>query len=82
MTLDVVLVVTVTTTFALLVTMQVTILAGLVHRKQYWHSLAALLLPVLAPYWAFAEGMRVRAWLWIASALSYAACLAFTLWRG
>lgn len=38
----------------------------------------ALLVAPLAPYWAFTEGMRQRAWLWAGALLAYA-LLAVTL---
>ena len=73
---DVVLVVAVAVTFAWLSTAQVAILAGLVRRRRYWRAAASLVVPPLAPYWAWVEGMRLRAYLWIAGAVLYAIALA------
>jgi hypothetical protein len=62
-------------TFATLVTAHVAILFGLVRKRRPVEAIGALVLPLLAPYWAFARGMRARAVVWLASATLYAAAL-------
>lgn len=62
--------------FALLVTTHVTIVAGLVARLPRWRAPLALFVPPLAPYWALRERMRVRAWVWVACVVVYAAARA------
>ncbi len=56
--------------FALLVTAHVTIAAGLLRHPPRWRALAALVVPPLAPYWAWGP-MRRRAVLWLAAAFVY-----------
>jgi hypothetical protein len=73
---DIVLVALVVLAFAMLVTVHVTIAVGLARRMPRWRSVVALLVVVLAPYWAWREGMRRRAVLWIASAILYVAARA------
>lgn len=79
---DIILIVVIALAFALTVTAQVAILAGLLRRKLKWRALSALLMPPLAPYWAFTEGMRVRAVTWIVGAAVYGASFALAWWRG
>ena len=57
--------------FAALVTMHVAIAAGLASRPPRWRAIAAVVVPPLAPYWAFRDRMPVRAVLWLASAAAY-----------
>ncbi|MFW5739007.1 MAG: hypothetical protein ACOC1F_01430 [Myxococcota bacterium] len=79
---DVVLIVVIALGFALTVTAQIAILAGLLRRKQKWRALSGLLMPPLSPYWAHTEGMRIRAWIWIAGALVYVVSFVIAVWRG
>ena len=76
---DVVLVVAVAMAFAWLSTAQLAILAGLFRRKRYGRAASSLALPVLAPYWAWLDGMRVRAIAWISGAVIYAVALTLAL---
>jgi hypothetical protein len=57
--------------FAVLVTVHVTIVAGLLGRAPRWRALPALVVAPLAPYWAW-RTMRRRALVWVASAAAYA----------
>jgi len=59
--------------FALLATVHAATLFGLGARREGRRLLASLLLPVLAPYFAYGSGMRVRAFLWLAAGACYAA---------
>jgi hypothetical protein len=61
--------------FALLVTVHCTIVFGLFRLSPRWRALAALFVVPLAPYWALRERMGVRAWIWLVSALFYAAAM-------
>jgi len=79
---DLFLVFSVAATFALLVTAQLAILAGLVRRKLLWKALAGLLLPPLGAYWAWTEGMKTRATAFLFGAILYATALGVTLWNG
>jgi hypothetical protein len=60
--------------FAGAVTVHVTILAGLVARKPRWRAGLALVLPPLAPYWAWGS-MRRRAVAWLALTTAYGVAL-------
>jgi hypothetical protein len=58
--------------FATCVTAIVAIAWTLFFRPPRWRGFVALFVPPSAPYFAFREGMRVRAWLAIGAALLYA----------
>lgn len=58
--------------FATFITTIVAIAWSLFFRPPRWRGVVALLLPVSAPYFAFRERMRVRAWLAIGAAVLYA----------
>jgi hypothetical protein len=60
--------------FAGAVTVHVAILAGLVGRKPRWRAALALVLPPLAPYWAWGP-MRRRAIAWLALTVAYGVAL-------
>ena len=62
--------------FATLVTVHVAIVFGLAQKQPRWRAVAAFFVPPLAPYWAFRDGMAVRAAIWIGSIILYAAALA------
>lgn len=79
MTTDVALVLTAASAFALLATTQVAILAGLLRRNRSRPLIWALLVPPLAPYFSFTEGMRVRGWLWLGCGLLYGLALVLTV---
>lgn len=79
---DIILIVVIAFAFALTITAQVAILAGLLRRKLKWRALSGLLMPPLAPYWAYNEGMRVRAAIWLFGAVVYVLTLILALWRG
>ncbi len=76
---DAVLVVAVAAAFAWVATAHVAIVVSLLLRKRFWRALSALLLPLLAPWWAYTEGLRKTAALWIAGAVAYGIALAFAL---
>jgi hypothetical protein len=61
--------------FAALVTAHLATVFGLAWRQHRAQALGALVLPPLAPYWAFTGGMRVRAIVWIVCAALYVAAL-------
>lgn len=63
-------------TFAALVTAHVATVFGLLLRRHGAAALGALVVPPLAPYWAFTRGMRSRAIVWIAAAVLYGVALA------
>lgn len=79
---DVILVIVIAASFALMVTAQLATLAGLLRRKQPWRALSGLLMPPLCFYWAYVEGMRVRAVVWLIGTLVYLATLSLAIWRG
>ena len=79
---DVILVVVVALAFAWTVTVQVAILAGLLRRRLKWRALSGLLLPPLCPYWAYTEGMRVRAAIWVGGVCVYGVAVILAWWRG
>jgi hypothetical protein len=62
--------------FALLVTVHCAIIFGLARRRPRSRALVALVAVPLAPYWAFREGMRLRAGAWMVAALVYVLALA------
>ena len=74
-TRDAVVTVGLVCTFAILVTVHVVTVFGLARRRHFVAALTGLLLPPIAPYRAFTEGMRGRALAWLASAASYAVFL-------
>lgn len=61
---DLVLVVTLVVSFALLFTTNVAIAYGLAFRAPRWRAAAALVVAPAAVYWAWRERMRVRMILW------------------
>jgi hypothetical protein len=65
--------------FALLVTVHVITVFGIARRRHFASALGSLVIPPLAPYFAFTQGMPARAITWIASAALYA--VAFLLNR-
>ena len=60
------------TTFALLITMHVALVGGLLFRPPRWRAPVALLVAPLAPFWGFADGMHVRSVLWLLALIGYA----------
>jgi len=69
---DMVVVIALVVAFALFVTAHVAIVYGLAWRPPRWRALVALLVPFVAPYWAWRERMRVRAGLWASAFVVYA----------
>ncbi|MEP7123614.1 MAG: hypothetical protein ABJE95_21980 [Byssovorax sp.] len=65
--------------FALLVTVHVVAVFGLARRRLFAAALGSLVIPPLAPYFAFTQGMPARAIAWLAGAALYA--VAFLLNR-
>ncbi|HEX3769643.1 MAG TPA: hypothetical protein VHV30_02205 [Polyangiaceae bacterium] len=57
--------------FAVLVTVHVALVAGLLGRRPRWRAAVAAVAAPLAPFWGFRAGMPVRSGLWIAAALAY-----------
>jgi hypothetical protein len=75
MTRDMVCVAVLLVAFALLVTAHVTLALGLLRRLPRWRAPVGLVVPPLAVFWGWREGMRVRSTLWALSALLYGAAL-------
>jgi len=73
---DVLLIVGLVGAFAALSTVHVAIVFGLAQKEPRWRAAVAFVVPPLAPYWALRSGMVVRAGIWIASVVVYAATLA------
>jgi hypothetical protein len=61
--------------FATLLAAHVATLFGLARNRYIGATLVGLVLPPVAPFWAFIRGMRGRAILWIASAALYVVAL-------
>ena len=61
--------------FAVLVTVHVAIVLGLVVRDPRWRALAAFFVPPLDPYRAVQSAMKVRAAIWIGSVVLYTSLL-------
>jgi hypothetical protein len=64
--------------FAGLVTAHVAIAVGLLGRAHRWRAPLALMIPPLAPYFAFGARMWVRAAVWTACLVAYGV----TRWLG
>jgi len=75
---DTVLVLALVVFFATTVTAHVAIVAGLAVRRPRWRAAAAIMLPLLAPIFAFSERMRIRGAIWCASAVLYGVALALS----
>jgi hypothetical protein len=73
--MDLVLVALPSLTFAALVTAHVRLLCGLVVRPPRLRALWALLVPPLAPFWAYREKLRGWATVWAAALVAYALSL-------
>jgi hypothetical protein len=62
--------------FAAVVTAHVAIAVRLaVHGRPRYRGLVALVVPPLAPYWAYTVGFRALCWTWVASVTCYAVAL-------
>jgi hypothetical protein len=72
---DVVVLAALVVAFATLLTVHVTLALGLMRRTPRWHGALALVVPPLAPWWGWREGMRVRAAIWLLAAPAYAVSL-------
>lgn len=62
-------------TSAVIATIHVAIVLGLVVRDPRWRAIVALVVPPLAPYWALQSGMRKRGIVWIGSVVVYSSLL-------
>ena len=69
--MDLVLVALPSLAFAALVTAHVRLLCGLVVRPPRLRALWALLVPPLAPFWAYRERLRGWATIWIVALVAY-----------
>ena len=67
---------------AALLTTYAFVLVGLISRRRGWQALSGLLLPPLAPYWAWKHGMHTRAVVWIVLAFVYGALLSRVILSG
>ena len=68
---DTVVFVGVAVLFAVAVTAHVAIATGLALRHPRSRGFVALVVPPLAPYWAFKSGMRARATAWLVAVVAY-----------
>lgn len=69
---DIIVLATVIVAFATLITVHVAVAGRLVLRaRPRWRGLVALIVPPLAPIWAFREGWRRSGIAWIAAVLLY-----------
>jgi hypothetical protein len=57
--------------FAVLLTVHVALVAGLVRKSPRWRGPVALFVPPLALYWGMHERMRLRSALWLTSLAVY-----------
>jgi len=73
--LDLLFIFVLSSSFGLLVTAHVALVAGLCLRAPRWRGLLALVVPPLAPYWGWEAKMRVRAGLWFGGLAVYAMSL-------
>jgi hypothetical protein len=48
------------------------VLVGSLARISLWRAPLALLVPPLAAYWAWIQGMRVRVFVWLGAVAAYA----------
>ncbi len=70
--LDLALLLLLSLALGLLVTSHVALAALLVARRPRWRALLALVVPPLAPYWGWTEGLKIWSVLWLFSATLYA----------
>jgi hypothetical protein len=68
---DVFVTLSIIVSFAALVTAHVAVCAALASRDPWWRGAVALVVPFLAPFWAFRAKMRGRAFAWSASGAVY-----------
>jgi hypothetical protein len=61
--------------FATLVTVHVSLIFGLAFRHPVWRAPVAFVIPPLAPWWGWQDGMRARSAIWMIGALVYAGAL-------
>ena len=61
---------------AVFVAAHLALVAGLARRHAWGRALLALLVPPLAPWWGYREGMRVAAIAWCAALALYSAGVA------
>jgi hypothetical protein len=59
--------------FGLFVTAHVALSAALLWRKPRWRGLLALLIPPLAPFWGWSEGLRAWSAVWLVALVAYVA---------
>ena len=70
---DIIVLATLVVAFAAFVTVHVALASRLVlSARPRWRGIVALVVPPLAPIWAFREGWRRSGFAWIASVLVYA----------
>jgi hypothetical protein len=62
--------------FAVLVTLHAAVLFGLARQRRFLGTVAGLLLPPVAPVWAFRCGMRWRSVAWGFAVVAYVAFFA------
>jgi hypothetical protein len=76
---DLVTIVALAIAFAILVTAHLAIVVGLLRRSPRWRAPVALVVPPLAPFWAWREKMRVRGIAWVVGGVAYVIALTFAM---
>lgn len=72
---DIIIVGLLVVAFAWLVTVHIATIVGLVQRQPRWRAAVAFFVPVLAPYWAWQEQMKMRAIMWVGGVVVYLVAL-------
>jgi hypothetical protein len=78
--MDLLLVVLPALCFGLLVTVHVYLAAVLAREAPLWRALLALVLPPLAPYFAFVVGRRALTVTWVTALVAYGVTLGAAVW--
>ena len=73
--MDMIVVVALLLSFATVVVVHVAIAFKLLWRKPRYRGLVALVIPPLAPWWAYSENWQRLCWVWVGAVLCYTAAL-------
>jgi hypothetical protein len=76
---DAVVVAVLVASFAALVTTHLAVAVRLTWRRPRYRGLVALIVPPLAPLWAYEAGWRRLSWLWVGAVAVYAAAVAVAM---
>ena len=71
--MDLIVILTLSGAFGLLVTAHAVLSVSLMFRKPPWRGVVAFLVPPFAPYWGMEERMRFRSGVWLAALVVYIA---------